>query len=633
MLLDTVFRHRSAVELSSTPLVGDDSLSADFGSIGKQVSIDNNDPIGAVLIAGVCFFLQDSPGVAFMAKKTVAACLITLFLAAISTAAHIEIDGNQLVVRSEHMVVRFEGTQLVSVKPVGEDIEFIQRQPDQPGIDVFFLNGNRLGQDKQQKTVIERYSDTAARISVDGNDSFRSLMVAVDPDTADVCITPNGLTNRRAVRSVGWSFGIAPEATIILPVVNGLKLPPGQKQGERRFPWPFKWEAQLAIVEHQGMSMMIHAQDQLMRFKAIRVGKDRQGLTFESEPAGPLWQNRGAGGIEWRLSVHKGDWRGPASRYRDWMRQNYNLEAKRAHRPDWVDRITFAVCWVAAKPEFLEALAEIHPPEETLIHLSGGWRDHKYDREYPDYEPNEQAKAFMSKARQLGFHVMPHFNYWAVDMTHETFQKVRDFQIRSVDQNKPEGWYWPPETHEHTRLAYIHPGLGYWRQLILKQVMDTVHTLETDAAFLDQTLGTWNTDNGMVEGMTTSHGLTRLLDMSARIEPDLIIAGEGCNEVSFQRLAFAQAHIDEGWGTLADHHVEAAHPLCAFLWEGHTKLIGYYHLNPGDESFDRAVEIYERMHALPTMTTSWKKHVQDSSEGVQRILKRAETLSRQKAAQ
>lgn len=370
--------------------------------------------------------------------------------------------------------------------------------------------------------------------------------------------------------------------------------------------------------------MMIHCQDRAFQFKALRVARegDRTELCFESEPPGPLWQNRTAGGIEWRINVYRGDWKVPATRYRDWMADAYDLANKRRSRPAWVEKITLAACWSPASEELLDALAAVHPPEETLIHLSG-WRTEKYDVNYPDYTPSEKDLKFMAKARGAGFHVMPHFNYFAVYYEHPFYQEVRDFQIRSVGRNEPEGWHWPPETHDYTRMGYIHPGLGVWRNKLIDVVLDACSKMGTDAAFIDQTLCTWNTDNGLVEGMNTIEGMHLLQEEFAAVRPDLMLAGEGLNEISFQRQCFAQAHIHDGWGKLEPKHVGAAHSICSFLWAGHTKLIGYYHLRPGQEGFELGIELYERMGALPTITTGNPKDLLEMSAATKRIFDRA----------
>jgi hypothetical protein len=170
-----------------------------------------------------------------------------------------------------------------------------------------------------------------------------------------------------------------------------------------------------------------------------------------------------------------------------------------------------------------------------------------------------------------------------------------------VNRNEPQGWYWPPDTHDYTRMGYIHPGLALWRRTLIDAVRQACRTLEAPGAFIDQTLCTWNSDNGLVENMTTVEGMRQVQDEFLAIEPGAVLAGEGLNEISFQQECFAQAHIHDGWGELRPEHVPAAHPVCSFLWHGHTRLVGYYHLGPKDKDSDIGLEVYRRMGAIPSL--------------------------------
>lgn len=553
---------------------------------------------------------------------SVYACIVG---AAVGAAPSVEIQDSKLKIQTATVEAVFEGPVLTSLRPAGSETEFIHTEAGGPGVDLMYLDWSTVGTDKQQKTEIRKISNLAARIDITGADTERTLTIVADPDTGDIRITPDGMSNRRGLRAVRWTMSAHPEATAVLPCVNGLRVHADRPHPPtRRFGWPFEWNAQLAILQRGEHSVMVHCEDRMYQFKALQLIRhgDRFDLGFESEPPGSLWDNRTAGGIEWRLNAYPGDWKIPATRYKDWMERVYDLPAKRRHRPQWVDDITFTVGWAGTDPAMLDALAAVHPPHQTLIHLSD-WRTDKYDLNYPEYNPAERTLAYMAKAREMGFHVMPHFNYYGVWYKHPFFQKVRDFQLRTVDQNRPDGWHWPPETNDYTRMAYIHPGLGVWRNKLTEVVGQACDATGTDIAFIDQTLCTWNTDNGLVQGMNTIQGMWRIQEEFAAIRPDLMLAGEGLTEISFQRQCFAQAHIFEGWGKLEQKHVDAQHNICQFLWGDHTRLVGYYHLNPDNEDFDKGIEIYERMGALPTIITGNPKHLREPSAPTQRVLERA----------
>ena len=543
-------------------------------------------------------------------------------MASQSGSLGIQVDGRVVTVQSRDFSARLDGPALVSFRHRGSDTEFCRAGDGVFPLQLSYVHGDVLDEDKHHSVSVTALCETAARIVVSGDDSDRELLLYLDPAEGDLCVAPCGQSARRGVAAVRWNIPFAQQADLVLPCVNGILARSDRSfPADDRFPWPYRWNAQLVIAQRDGCAMMVHSRDTACKFKALNLAR-KDGLTtlgFDSEQVGPLWDNRAAGGVEWRLNAFEGSWEKPAGRYRAWMEEAYGLPQRRAARPQWVEDINFSVQWAAAKHDVLDALARLHPPRKTLIHLSN-WRTSAYDVDYPTYEPSDEARAYMHKAREMGFRVMPHFNYFACYNGHPLFAKLRDWQIRDVCRNTPQGWYWPPQTYDYTRMGYIHPGLGLWRRILTDAVLGACRTLEAPAAFLDQTLCTWNTDNGLVQNMSTVEGMQRLQEELSAIAPELVLAGEGLNEVSFQQEAFAQAHIHDGWGKLRPEHVEAAHPVCAFLWRGHTRLVGYYHLRPTDEDADLGIEVYRRMGALPTLICNDPALLAPENAVVRRVL-------------
>lgn len=558
--------------------------------------------------------------------------LLFLLLQTVSVAgATVDIDDQKLTVTTDTVRVAFDGAALVSIRPRPEGPDFLRPATEGQPLDLFYVNGQAFGVDKHQKTTVRSLGANAALIAVEGDDTRRSLLVAVDPDTHDVLVTPDGLSRRRGVRSVGLRVALHGESEAILPVINGLRVRQGLSQpANGRWGWPFEWNAQLVIARRAGHALMIHSEDTTAQYKALQLRRtgDHSELVLETESPGPLWDNRTAGGVTWRINAYRGDWKVPAARYRKWMQTTYRLEEKRRHRPDWVKNVTLAFCWAAPNEAMLDAIAAVHPPEQTILHLSD-WRTDKYDVNYPEYTPREETLRYFEKARKMGFHVMPHFNYFAVWLKHPVMAELGDYQIRSPERNEPQGWNWPPESHDYTRMAFIHPGLGLWRNMLIEAVASAGSTCGTDFAFLDQTLCTWNTDNGHVQGRTTITGMQRILEQLHAVRPELVLAGEGLHEMSFQRQCFAQAHIYNGWGALSPWHPEVYVPICAFLWGDHCPLIGYYHLTPGTgKDFELGVQTYENMGALPTLITNNPQHLREPEPLTRRILERAKDWRR-----
>ncbi|MCD6302269.1 MAG: hypothetical protein J7M15_01945 [Anaerolineae bacterium] len=514
-------------------------------------------------------------------------------------------DG-RLEVDAPRFAARFEGAALVAFQSKPDGVEFCRRDDEGWPLELTYTDGSVLQADVRQRVQAVGLSDLAARVILEGADSDRELFVRLDPKTGDLCVTPSGQSARRGVAAVRWNIPYVPEATLVLPGINGLSVATERPYpGAHRFRWPFEWNAQLAIAQRDGVSMMVHAQDARGVFKALNLARAADGRTtlgYDSEEAGPLAQNRAAGGVEWRLNAYKGDWRVPADRYRQWMETAYDLAAKRAGRPAWVDDIAFTVQWCALHPPLLDQLATLFPPQRTLLHVPG-WRSDGYDINYPDYNPSPEGRAFVEHANALGFHVMPHFNYFACWERHPLYARLRDWQVRDPYTNAPLGWYWPPESHEHTRMGYIHPGLALWRRTLIDRLRAACDELDVPAAFIDQTLCVWNADNALVENANMAQGLKRLQEQMAAIDPAVVLAGEGCHEISFQRECFAQAHILDGWRSegLGQDQLDAVHPIGSYLWRDHTRLVGYYHLSPFDDDLALGAAIYQKMGAMPTI--------------------------------
>ncbi|MHB9034712.1 MAG: DUF6259 domain-containing protein, partial [Anaerolineae bacterium] len=324
-------------------------------------------------------------------------------------------ENNTLFIDTVNYSARWEGAGLVSLVSKANGSEYLRPGSIYP-LQLYYVQDNTLDADKHQKTEVHVISEWAARVLLTGADSERELLVRLDPATGDLCVTPSGQSARRGVASIRWNLAFNPDAVLVLPCVNGIKV---EREREiprsRRFPWPFKWDAQLAIAQLDGECLMVHAQDTACQFKALNLLREPDGastLGFESEQAGPLQDNRNAGGIEWRLNVYKGDWQVPAARYRSWMQQAYPLAANRAARPAWVDDIRLNIMWAGSNPLLLERLARVFDPHQVLIMLAS-WRTSPFDINYPDYYPTDETRAFMARANAMGYHVMPYFNYFS----------------------------------------------------------------------------------------------------------------------------------------------------------------------------------------------------------------------------
>ena len=573
---------------------------------------------------------------------------------------HIRIKDQTIFVESLHFTARLEGGMLASLVDRETGAEFCRPAASAFPLDLVYSNRESVGVEPGSGTwpagggmTVKSLSPDVARVVYTGNNMERELFVRLDRETGDLCIRPSGQSARRGLMAIRWNIPFAREAKLVLPTRNGIEvtadrdiLPP------LRCEWPSHWNAQLAIAEVGRAAAMVHCEDTSYKYKALNLLRE-EGLStlgFESEQIAPLVDNRTAGGVEWRINTYRGGWQAAADRYRAWMESAYQLAKKRAQRPDWTRNISLAVCWATTNPQLLDGLAKLHPPEETLIHLDH-WRSDPYDINYPVYEPMPATRAYLEKARAMGFKVIPHFNYFACCKGHPLYAAIQDWHVRDLERNEPQGWFFPigwdamdaqmaadrarnealggcpagtPEKPPFYRLAYIHPGLARWRRELEDHLVAACDALQAPGAFLDQSYHTWNGNPGLVENMTMVEGLHLLQEELAAIRPELVLAGECLTEISFQRQAFAQTH-PWGWGNMQPVHVEAAHPICSYLWSGHTRLIGYIELEPWNPRLDVSIAIHTKMGVLPTLvarerTATEAGILQNDHPGMKQIL-------------
>ncbi|MCC6355097.1 MAG: hypothetical protein IT577_14495, partial [Verrucomicrobiae bacterium] len=179
------------------------------------------------------------------------------------------------------------------------------------------------------RAVCKLLSPTRAQFLIEVWDGIAVVTCSEDLETGDLLIEPSGMSHRAALRSVRWRVGgLDPDLDLVAPFFQGTRLKLSDPLLHNfRWAWPQYWEAGLAILQgaHEGFSIQSH--DAQGIYTAMRVLPE-QALTFETEAYGPLDDNRAAGGLAWRISVHQGDWRVPAASYRDWLA---SLPAHRRH--------------------------------------------------------------------------------------------------------------------------------------------------------------------------------------------------------------------------------------------------------------------------------------------------------------
>ncbi len=553
----------------------------------------------------------------------------------------VTIEENAICVETRTLSARLENGFLVSLrgKAAGEEL-LPDAGPASSALQLFYgtqgtvdVMGNLAA-----SVSVHRLSDRAAQFRFSGWDADGVITVSEDPETGDLLVEPSAYSSRPGVLSCRWRLrGIRGDLDLVAPFFQGVRLPPADPLLQRRWFWPQFWEAGLAILQGREGGFWVHCRDDRYRYKALNIEAGELG--FETEAYGPTDASLGAGGITWRINVHQGDWQAPAGTYRDWLWQAYGLRAEEERRKPWVKEIRLALSWYGGDAAILDALARRIEPRRVLLHYSN-WRTDAYDENYPTYQASEQARAVFARAKEMGFHVMPHCNAVDMDPTHPAYHYLRDFQYRDVQTKRLLGWGWDPEAggilgvpnschalSENRRrkvMVKVHPGLAMWRSLLAEAIGGAVDALETDTAFIDVTLCSHNLHNCLVENTTSSEGMHRLIAQIAGLGAGLAVGGEGLNEITMQGLSFAQAHLFLSWHTNCEGLERTGGcALNDFLFGRLCRTFGYANISGKDEAQELRMRLHQEHGAIPTVVVRSAAEIDSPNPAVARELERA----------
>jgi hypothetical protein len=269
-----------------------------------------------------------------------------------------------------------------------------------------------------------------------------------------------------------------------------------------------------------------------------------------------------------------------------------------------------------------------------LLHIPN-WRCDSYDENYPTFVASEAGQAFIQKAQSLGFRAMPHCNSIDMDPTHPVYSYVRDFQYRSLDGKRVQGWTWhkgrvkPVPESNSARLRHrdkkamvkIHPGLGLWRSILTENVRSAVESLSLDTVFLDVTLCTWNLHNCLVDGTTPTEGMKRLTAQVAALKENLVVGGEGRNEVTMQDQGVAQVHLFRGSEDAMERLLDnGLCPLNEFMFGQWCPSFGYSNLGGRSREEHLRMKVHVALDAIPTLTIRSAAALEQPNDAVKEIL-------------
>jgi len=249
------------------------------------------------------------------------------------------------------------------------------------------------------------------------------------------------------------------------------------------------------------------------------------------------------------------------------------------------------------------------------------------------FEDEPVGKEFFRKAVAMGFHVLPHFPALDMDPTHPSYNSLRDFQYRELENHKIVGWTQRgegpvPESnqdrvrHQGFRVNMrMHPGLSMWRSLLAENIAKTLEVMPVDSVFLDVTMNIHNVSNGLVENSPPTLGMVLLMETIRSLGKGLTLTGEGRNEITMQRQVFGQVHLFKSWRENFPglERLKPIH-LGEFLFGPWCRSFGYARLS-GQEAWEpMRMRLHVDMGAVPTITIRSAAEIDNPNPAVAEML-------------
>ena len=451
--------------------------------------------------------------------------------------------------------------------------------------------------------AVRRYTDLA-----DLPGATVECGLEVEEPTGDLIVNQRAEAPQKGVWGVEWRLGNIPlDLNILVPGLSGLKLTKAFTQPEMTFDYPIAWESQLVVVEGPGYGFSVWAEDAEGRFKRLTVRRTEGGwqLGFTTINSAPFDDLTSCESVRWHVNVYEGDWRVPARRYRDWAEQAFRPTRVEAQQPVWVQDIRCCVIMGLDIP-VIEALAARLDPRQTLLYLPG-WRQAGYDRDYPTYDqPVPELAPFVRRAKELGYRVMLHVNYFGVDPLNPLYAQFEPYQVRDPWGTHQQQWWLWERADPIIKFAYINPAHRPWRELFVERMRRLCAAVPVDALHLDQTLCIFNDHNGLLDGMSMLQGNVALHRELREALPEVALSGEGLDEVTCRYEAFAQRHawgLNHTDGTWNRTCLQMAHPISSYLLRPYTVIYGYLGYAPPTDAQLYAAwnEAYQHWGVIPTL--------------------------------
>lgn len=460
------------------------------------------------------------------------------------------------------------------------------------------------------------YSDTWS--APHDNIVMLHLFIGIDVETGDLLILQKGFSVTGGIERITWGFSNLSEAAvdIIAPVTGGQILTQPD-----RYHYPNKWETPLAILQGQSGGVFVHSDDTQFRFKTLEYeskGGDDFALNFWEVPHAPFEAVKQITTATWRLNTYQGNWQVPALAYRQWIHEALK-PADRSQMPAWVHDIDLIIFHSVIDVGILPKLNQLINAEKTLIHVHQ-WRYGGHDQDLPNYAPDAvkpEFRVFVEEAHRYGFKVMAHVNMLGVSPYHPLYTVFEKYQVREPGTGHKMGWYWDHPPTDPDRHAFINPASGTFRKLIIETFKGVRDTYKVDAFHLDISGLIINDNNGLIDGLTMAGGNILLHQALRAAMPNIVLGGEGLNEVTFLNESFAQRFQIPS--------TAQPHPISTFLFSPYTKSYGRYIPNPDHhpEAYQEYLHEYEVWDIVQTIRIYDVSDLEPGRVGTHRLLELA----------
>jgi hypothetical protein len=160
-----------------------------------------------------------------------------------------------------------------------------------------------------------------------------------------------------------------------------------------------------------------------------------------------------------------------------------------------------------------------------------------------------------------------------------------------------------------------------WRSILGENIAKAGKDIGLDSVFIDVTLVSQNLHNCLVESMTSSEGMKKLIEHIGSLNNGLVVGGEGLNEITMQGLSFGQVHLFKSWQTSIDGLERAGGcDLNHYLFGKLTRTIGYSDLSGKTKDEELRMKIHLDHGAIPTITIESSDQISNPNPAVKRML-------------